>query len=233
MILKNPQIQKRLGGGLLERLGVRFASAIELMLLRTHKNRSLLKKIWKVRWGRKTLVTFNESFLVHSLAHSVRDLPGDIAEVGVFEGSTAKLLAYVKEDKELHLFDTFDGLPPGTTDAEKIVFAKKKYPASLEGVQDYLKEFEGVHFYRGFFPDSAEGLDPDKKFCFVHMDVDLYQSTLDCLEFFYPRMTPGGIMLSHDYSILEGVERAFTEFLADKPENLIELPTTQCMVVKL
>ncbi len=39
-------------------------------------------------------------------------------------------------------------------------------------------------------------------------------------------------MLSHDYSILAGVRQAFAEFLADKPEDLIELPTTQCMVIK-
>lgn len=77
MILKNPQIQKRLGGGLLERLGVRFYSAIELMLLRTHKDRATLKKIWKARWGRKTLVTFNESFLVHSLQPLQRARAGD------------------------------------------------------------------------------------------------------------------------------------------------------------
>jgi len=62
--------------------------------------------------------------------------------------------------------------------------------------------------------------------------VGLYKSTLDCLEYFYPKMQPGGIMLSHDYSILEGVRQAFTEFLSGKPEYLIELPTTQCMVIK-
>jgi hypothetical protein len=40
-------------------------------------------------------------------------------------------------------------------------------------------------------------------------------------------------MITHDYDILAGVQKAFKEFLADKPEGLIELPTTQCMVVKL
>jgi hypothetical protein len=39
-------------------------------------------------------------------------------------------------------------------------------------------------------------------------------------------------MLSHDYSVLSGVKQAFTEFLADKPEDLIELPSTQCLVIK-
>jgi len=53
------------------------------------------------------------------------------------------------------------------------------------------------------------------------------------LEYFYPRMIPGGVILSHDYSLLAGVEKAFTEFFADKPEEVIDLPTTQCLVFKL
>jgi hypothetical protein len=67
----------------------------------------------------------------------------------------------------------------------------------------------------------------------VHFDVDLYESTKACLEFFYPRMIVGGVMLSHDYSLLAGVRKAVDEFLQDKPEKPIELPSTQCMIVKL
>ncbi len=89
-----------------------------------------------------------------------------------------------------------------------------------------------MHYYCGYFPQSATTLDPSLKFSFVHMDVDLYDSTLSSLNFFYERMLPGGIMLSHDYSILEGVRTAFHEFLSDKPEGLIELPTTQAMIIK-
>jgi hypothetical protein len=233
MIRLSPRIQKRLSGGLTERLGIRLWSAVELLLLALHKDRSLLKTLVKARWSCRPLVTLNEAFLVHSLARSVRDLPGDLAEVGVFEGSTAKLLALAKNGKPLHLFDTFDGLPPGTTDRERIIFAEHAFRASLDGVRTSLEEFSGVHFHPGLFPGSAASLDPDTRFCLVHLDADLYQSTLDGLRFFYPRMVRGGILLSHDYSIQEGVARAFTEFLADKPENLIELPTTQCMVVKL
>jgi hypothetical protein len=152
----------------------------------------------------------------------------------VFEGSTAKILCESQGAKTVHLFDTFAGLPPGTTDAEKIVFADKaKYRCSLESVQSYLSGYQNVRYYQGLFPDSAVELPADVRFSFVHMDVDLYKSTLACLDFFYPRMTPGGILVSHDYSILEGVERAFREFLADKPESLIELTTSQCVVVKL
>ena len=45
-------------------------------------------------------------------------------------------------------------------------------------------------------------------------------------------MTPGGAMLSHDYSILAGVRKAIDEFLDDKPEKPIEMPSTQCLIVK-
>jgi O-methyltransferase len=72
----------------------------------------------------------------------------------------------------------------------------------------------------------------DTQFCFVHLDVDLYESTKQCLEYFWPRLIPGGVVISHDYSILEGVRNAFAEFSADKRENVIEMPTTQCMMIK-
>lgn len=234
MLLKNAVVQRILGGGAIERLGIRMVSAIEYMILSSHKDRQVLRLIRSTRWQRRTLVTFNEAYNVYSLCRSMASMPGEIAEIGVYEGSTARLICELKGDKSVHLFDTFEGLPEGSTEAEKIVYGNKPhlYRCSLESVQGYLKGFDNVHYYRGFFPDSAHSLDPSLKFAFVHMDVDLYQSTLDCLKFFYSRMVPGGIMLSHDYSVLEGVGRAFREFLADKPERLIELPTTQAMIIK-
>ena len=45
-------------------------------------------------------------------------------------------------------------------------------------------------------------------------------------------MQKGGIILSHDYSHLEGVRKAFDEFFKNKPEKILELPMTQCMVIK-
>jgi len=116
--------------------------------------------------------------------------------------------------------------------SEKAMYKPLPFRCSYESLSGYLEGFENVQFYKGYFPDSTAGLASDRRFCFVHLDVGLYKSTLDCLEYFYPKMQPGGIMLSHDYSILEGVRQAFTKFLSGKPEYLIELPTTQCMVIK-
>jgi len=82
------------------------------------------------------------------------------------------------------------------------------------------------------FPDSAAGLG-HLRFSLVHLDVDLYESTRRSLEFLYPRLSPGGILLSHDYSSEPGVRMAFDSFFAEKPETIIELPTSQCIVVRL
>jgi O-methyltransferase len=80
------------------------------------------------------------------------------------------------------------------------------------------------------FPQSAPDID-GVRFNLVDLDGDLYAGTLAGLEFFYPRMVPGGIIIAHDYSTLPGVARAFVEFLQEKPEAVIELPTTQAMIV--
>jgi hypothetical protein len=233
MNLKDVRIHRLPGGTFLERAGIRLASTVEYLQAAAHKDKQVLKDIRRTRLQRKTLVTFHESFMVYSLVRSLRNMEGDMAEVGVYEGSTAKIICGQMGGKRLHLFDTFEGLPKGSSANEKRLYPKTVYKCSLESVQKYLSDCENVTYHKGMFPDSAADVDPELKFCFVHMDVDLYESTRACLEYFYPRMLPGGIMLSHDYSMLTSVERAFTEFFADKRENLIELPTTQCMVVKL
>ena len=46
----------------------------------------------------------------------------------------------------------------------------------------------------------------------MHLDVDIYDSTSKALAFFYPRMTRGALLISHDYMWAEGVKRAFDEF---------------------
>ena len=98
-------------------------------------------------------------------------------------------------------------------------------------MQSFLAGRPDVSFYKGLFPGTA-GPVRDRRFSFVHLDVDLKSSTLACLEFFYPRMLPGGVILSHDYSYLDGVRAAFGEFLSGRPERPIELATSQAMLVK-
>lgn len=228
--LTNERVQRWLGGTFLERMGVGVLSRWQFIALSNHKDPEVVDLIRQIRNERTSLVTAFEAFMVYSFARSQVRHEGNLAEVGVFQGGTAKLLCEVKGDRRLYLFDTFEGLPVDS-DEGNTIHRNHQYRCSLESVQEYLAGYENVSFHKGRFPETADVIE-NERFSFAHFDVDLYRSTLDCLEFFYPRMMPGGIMLSHDYSLLEGVKQAFGEFLDDKPEDVVELPTSQCMVIK-
>jgi O-methyltransferase len=178
----------------------------------------------------------NEAYQIHMAVRNTGHVRGDIAEVGTFTGGSSKIICSAKGNRELHLFDTFAGLPEVSEDDRrsdgKMYFYKSMYAASLESVQRYLKDFSGVHFYKGLFPATSAPVE-NTRFSFVHLDVDIYQSTKDALEFFYPRMNQGGVIISHDYINASGVRKAFDEFFADKPEPLIEMSGTQVLVVKI
>ncbi len=172
----------------------------------------------------------SEAFLLCAQARRSAKIPGEMAELGVYRGGSARLICAVKGERPLHLFDTFEGLPEATEHDPK--FRGGGFQGSLEEVQKLLQPFPAVHYHKGFFPQSAEALG-DLRFSFVHLDVDLYQSTVSGLEWFYPRLHSGGILISHDYPVAEGVRKAFDEFFADKPESLIELSGNQVAFVKL
>ena len=87
-----------------------------------------------------------------------------------------------------------------------------------------------MNIVKGTFPESGKGI-IDKKFCFVHLDVDLYKSTIDSLRFFFPKMVEGGIILIHDYHS-DGIQKAFKEFKNENNIYLIELTGSQAMIIK-
>lgn len=208
----------------------RLFSHFSFFLMKYYKRRQDLTVITQVfKEERPFLFNPSELFMVQSLAKAQRSVEGEYAEVGVFKGASAKTICEVKEDKALHLFDTFEGMPD--TDSLDSRFRRHMFTGKLESVKKRLEKYNNVHFYKGLFPSTATPVQ-DKKFSFVHLDVDIYQSTADCLEFFYSRMHSGGIILSHDFSQAAGVRQAFTEFFQDKPESIIELSITQCMVIK-
>jgi hypothetical protein len=231
MILRNLKLQRWLAGTVWERLAIDLVARLEHASLALHKEPSRLKQLKRVRRQRSSLVTMNEMYMLQSLAMGLVALPGDYVEVGIYQGSTAKAICDVKGDKVLHLCDTFEGLPEPQGDDAKVE-RKGYFACGLESVQKYLGEVPNVVYHEGNCPRSVQGVLDDKQFALVHLDVDLYDSTLACLEYFWPRMVPGGVILSHDFSILAGVRRAFMEFTQHTREQVIELPTTQCMLIK-
>ena len=198
------------------RLTVGALATVELAILGGHKQPGPMRLIRRVRRERESLLSGNEAFMIYSLARTQAAVGGVMAEVGVFQGCSAKLISLGAQPDELHLFDTFEGLPE-PDGAERKSMRQGHYAASLEAVRDAGEDALGR---------------TDRRFSLVHLDVDLKDGTLACLRFFYPRMLPGGVIVSHDYSYLGGVREAFDEFLLDKPERAVELPTSQAMLIK-
>lgn len=151
----------------------------------------------------------------------VKGIPGNLIEVGVYEGGSAKLLAKAFPKKTVFLFDTFEGLPDklnfeaGDTRNYFVGHAK----AQEKVCRKYLKGCKNVEIFKGVFPESG-GPVKNQKFCFAHIDVDIYESTKECLDFIYPRMSKGGIILVHDYPAHPGVQKAVDEFMADKTDPM-------------
>lgn len=206
--------------------------SLDIKILSLFKDKEKIKFIKNLRKENEVPLFNAEALQIINCVEAVKKIDGELAEVGVYRGASAKLIAEYKGKKSLYLFDTFDeGLPqPGMYD-NKTDLTESTQTASLSDVKSFLGKYPNVYFCKGLFPKTA-GLVEDKKFAFVHLDVNLYQSTKDCLSFFYPRLVRGGMVLSHDYSLLPGVRKAFDEFFTDKPEMVIELSTTQCLATK-
>lgn len=181
-------------------------------------------------------LSHQEALFIYTTVIKTEKITGEVAEVGVYKGGSAKLICEVTK-KPVHLFDTFEGMPELSEYDNPEQFQKGVLVASLESVKNSLKNYSNISFYKGFFPDTA-GPIKNKMFSFVHLDVDIYKSTLDCLEFFYPRMSRGGAIISHDYGAAVGVTKAFDEFFKDKPEIILApfgngRGSGQCLVVKV
>lgn len=176
--------------------------------------------------------------LIYFLQATLR-LEGDVVECGVWRGGSAKLMRdeIVRSgaSKKLYLFDSFEGMASVDSEQDRHNVGDFK-DTSLEHVQRFVSgsQEDGVAIFRkGWIPDTFKDLGKIKV-CFAHIDLDLYRSILDSLDFIYPRLASGGVIVFDDYGFAScpGARRAVDEFFADKPEKPFVLSTAQAIVIK-
>mgnify|MGYP000252801691 FL=1 len=181
-------------------------------------------------------------FVLWTLAKSVKGIAGDTVECGVFSGGGSFLISKVLcegSDRVHHVFDSFEGLSePSENDSPLSSVApqwtKGDLSVPFDVVKTNLQDCKSIKFYPGWIPDEFIGV-IDKKFVFVHIDVDLYEPTLESLKFFYERLVPGGVLLCDDYGSYwcSGARKAFDEFiLTCEEQSVIHLPTQQGFIIK-
>ena len=177
--------------------------------------------------------SMDRKYTLDQLLKLVLHLGGDVAECGTFKGASAWLMcaAFRDSSRMVHLFDSFEGLSaPDGVDGDYWVAGAMEAP-EIE-LRRTLADFDNYRIYKGWIPERFTEV-RDRKFSFVHIDVDLYQPTLDSLSFFYERLLPGGLLLMDDYGFntCPGAKLAADEFFASRPEQIIMLPTGQAFVI--
>ena len=191
------------------------------------------------RFAQRTLCRPDRAYVLQQCARQAMHLPGDFAEAGVFRGGTAWFLAELLRERgdqrALHLFDSFEGMP-ASAEFERDGHREGDFSdTSLASVQELLAGSDAPVFHPGFIPGTFAGLDA-LRFALVHIDVDIHDAVRDSIAFFYPRLVPGGVMLFDDYGFeiyKLAARRAVDDAFADKPEQPIVLRTGQCLVTRL
>jgi rfaE bifunctional protein nucleotidyltransferase chain/domain len=145
---------------------------------------------------------------------SVKDLPGEVADLGTCRGGTGVVLRKLAPDKVLFLFDTWAGNP---YDDELCHHKRGEWQADINGCKEVIGKVGKTAYCDGIFPHTVNGMEC-AKFCFVYIDMDTYQATRDALQFFWERMVPGGKIVVDDYGWLPcgGVKVAVDEYFPPK-----------------
>lgn len=132
------------------------------------------------------------------LCRRVADIPGAAAELGVYRGFFSRCINQLLPQRVLYLFDSFEGFSEDACAAESFQAAHRN--TAVDQVLAIMPHPEKVIVKPGFFPASLDGL--EERFCLVSLDVDFYQTTLDGLRYFWPRLNIGGYLMLHDWGIL-------------------------------
>jgi O-methyltransferase len=172
--------------------------------------------------------------IILALPDRTRDVPGDVAECGAFKGSSLATIALYLRDNRLakHVFglDSFQGFDESVekdialaglpTRRNALAVSKPPPWLAFERSSPGSALVDAVTLIPGYFVETLEKL-PERKYNFVHLDCDIYDSYRQTLRYFYCRMSPGGIILFDEYDDppWPGCNLAVDEFLADKPEK--------------
>lgn len=182
----------------------------------------------------KLRISRDRAFLLIELLRYASRIKGDMAELGVYKGSTAYIMANLLKEssKRLYLFDTFVGTP-AHSDKDNVKREGFYSDTSLEMVQNFLSEFEFIEYVDGLIPDTLKVLD-NNSLAFCHIHLNLYTSTKSALEYIYNRVSKGGVILIEDYGLYAcaGSKKACDEFVDALNISIIWMPTGQGVVIK-
>jgi O-methyltransferase len=177
-------------------------------------------------------------------------VPGARAECGAYRGATALLLSHAWRGAAtafrgagLHLIDSFSGteessehdlIPvrdPGGPVRLEPFFPARSSDVTPGLVRGLFGEFPEVAIHAGWIPEVLSSID-QKCWAFVHIDLTLYRATFAALEYFYPRLSPGGVIFCDGSLFCPGVEKAVDRYCAAHALPCVVLRHRQFVLMK-
>jgi len=178
------------------------------------------------------------------------DLPGARAECGVYRGATALLLAHAWKSRrpqfrgeDFYLIDSFAGTSAsGERDLIPVrgdngaVRMEPFFPAGQSGaspdvVRALFADFPEVKVCAGWIP-AVFAQFAAREWAFVHLDVTLYAPTLAALEYFHPRLTPGGVIVCDGSIFCPGARAAWEDYCAARGLAYVTLGNRETVLIK-
>jgi hypothetical protein len=169
-------------------------------------------------------------------------IAGDIVECGVWKGGSMMAAALTlkrlgSKRRTLHLYDTFDGMPPPTDadkdylgnsaasqmktmDKESIIWARAQLDEVVDNMRSTGYPDERLKYIEGKVEDTIPAHLPES-IALLRLDTDWYESTKHELEHLYPRLVPGGVLILDDYGHWEGARKAVDEYIAAHRAQLL------------
>lgn len=189
-----------------------------------------------------TLVDKYRCFELYKLVEQVSKLEtGALIEIGVWRGASALMIGTqalncgIKDP--VFLCDTFTGVvKAGSNDS--LYKGGEHSDVNVDDVRDFLiqkKRLSNVQILQGIFPDDTGHAVGDVRFRFCHVDVDVYQSAKDVVEWIWDKMVVGGIVVYDDYGFYacDGVTKFVEEQTALKDRLVIYNLNGHAVVIKL
>lgn len=187
-------------------------------------------------------ITRISKILAHyELFNMIKEIPGAIVECGIFKGASFTRFAMFREifnspfSKKILGFDTFGDFPETSFGDDKKPREKQITDAGLESIsKDQLIEIlkhkgvdKNVELIEGDITESVPAYikkHPELKISLLNLDTDIYEPAVTILEYLYPRLTIGGVLIIDDYETFPGESKAVDDYFKDKPMEIKKFP---------
>jgi O-methyltransferase len=188
---------------------------------------------------KRTLLGYDRLYVFWQAVSNLTGVPGAAAEIGSYRGGSAYFIAnaftqFTGGEVPMHVFDTFEGHPAdAVTEHDPFQTAGRFQRTTYDRVRKFLRPFAQLQIHKGDVLQMLPGL-AESVYRLVHIDTDLYEPTVACLDYFGGRMSPGGVIVLDDYASRKcpGVPKALSEYTRIDQFQVWDMRTEQVMLIK-